>query len=225
MSAPPPPPPVYFRFGFDAFSLFLPWLPKQDVLVYQRPTIAKRYLTTWFIPDCLGTVPLASLIQIFIQTVSPSVQGVKLIRCENNSEYHTVRRVRALEAANGASGLRCGKEKISIKYGYSIELLVIQKCMFSLLPQNGDCFLKGVWQGVIFGGVHAGRIPTHARSGATRSVLPYTSTNRLLLSPFLCMSARFNQNPPSLLRTVRVPQSETPILGGSKPYYMASPEM
>lgn len=52
----------------------------QDVLIQKRRTIATKYLTTWFVPDLLGTIPLAQLVQLFIKTVSSNLQGVKLIR-------------------------------------------------------------------------------------------------------------------------------------------------
>ncbi|CAN0559646.1 unnamed protein product, partial [Ectocarpus sp. 12 AP-2014] len=51
----------------------------QDVLVYKRATIARKYVSTWFGPDVLGTVPFASLIGLFITTVD-SLQSVNFLR-------------------------------------------------------------------------------------------------------------------------------------------------
>lgn len=70
-----------FSFSLCHLPVDLPF--GQDSLVSKRGTIARRYLSTWFVPDVLGTVPLASLTKVFIKTVasnSSSWQGVKLIR-------------------------------------------------------------------------------------------------------------------------------------------------
>ncbi len=54
----------------------------QDGLVYKRATIARRYLSTWFVPDVLGTIPIASLMSMLFSTVGPKgLQSVKLLRC------------------------------------------------------------------------------------------------------------------------------------------------
>lgn len=51
--------------------------------MYKRATIAKRYLATWFVPDVLATMPIASLMGLFINTMGSnnSLQSVKLLRC------------------------------------------------------------------------------------------------------------------------------------------------
>lgn len=74
----------------------------QDVLVCKRATIARRYLSTWFVPDVLGTVPIATLMGLFITTVgSNSLQSVKLIR-------YVVVVVDTVEAAVIGIGDGCG---------------------------------------------------------------------------------------------------------------------
>ncbi|CAM9342701.1 unnamed protein product, partial [Hapterophycus canaliculatus] len=70
-------------FGVDILVTFNAAYYEEDVLVYRRATIAKRYLTTWFVPDVLATMPIASLMGLFINTVGSknSLQTVKLLRC------------------------------------------------------------------------------------------------------------------------------------------------
>ncbi|CAM9734706.1 unnamed protein product [Ectocarpus fasciculatus] len=66
-------------FGIDIILCFNSAYFEEDVLVYKRATIARNYVSTWFGPDVLGTVPFASLVGIFITTVD-SLQSVKFLR-------------------------------------------------------------------------------------------------------------------------------------------------
>eukprot|EP00903_Cladosiphon_okamuranus_P016337 g15066.t1 len=68
-------------FGIDIVVCFNAAYFEEEGLVYKRATIARRYLSTWFVPDVLGTLPIASLMGILFSTVgSNSLQGVKLLR-------------------------------------------------------------------------------------------------------------------------------------------------
>jgi len=72
---------VDIAFGLDMGATFFTAIEDDGSLNFNLKDIAKNYLTTWFIPDFVSTVPFDSIVPLIVKGVAPgTLRSIKLVR-------------------------------------------------------------------------------------------------------------------------------------------------